>query len=355
MSGDWYATEGNFQPPAAVRFFQVGSSLTLRDAATSTVQATGTIDSATGAFTLTFPFSDANNCGGFFQGQTDPAGNTFIATGNVGSTSPDCHSIFCACGVATPAELRGSRSPCGDGHLDPGEECDDANLGRNGDCCALGCTLRPDGASCSDGLFCNGEETTCQAGVCQTGTPPCPFQCDPVNRVCISACPAAPRPCRTAGKSRLLVKNDADPAKDRLSWSWTRGASTSQQEFADPTSGTAYALCVFAGLSPALVASAVVPAGTSAWEATGGTGYRYKDAAASVAGVKKIALQGSSANKSRVQVTGKGAGVFDLPLPAATPIVVQLVNQSSGLCWGASFSDDAISKNEIGQLKARTP
>jgi hypothetical protein len=354
MTGDWYATANSFGSPSAVQFLQTGSSLTLRDAASGALEAMGTIDSATGAFTLTFPFVSAQDCGGFFQGQTDPGGNTFVAAGGIVSTSPDCHSIFCACGVSTPAELRGSRSPCGDGVVDAGEECDDGDLGRNGDCCALGCNLRPDGASCDDGLFCNGQETTCQAGVCQTGTPPCPFLCDPVTKTCLSGCLATPSTCRTARKSHLIVKNGPDPAKARLAWTWTRGESTHQMEFADPTTGTDYALCVFAGLPTTLIGSAVVPASATAWRATGTTGYRYKDAAATAAGVKRISLKGSSVNKSKVQVTGKGAGVFDLPLPVAAPIVVQLVNESTGLCWGASYSDQELTRNDPDQVTAKT-
>ena len=68
MTGDWYAAADNAFPASAVRFLQTGSSLTLRDASSGTVEATGTIDSATGAFTLTFPFMGAQNCGALLQG-----------------------------------------------------------------------------------------------------------------------------------------------------------------------------------------------------------------------------------------------------------------------------------------------
>ena len=111
------------------------------------------------------------------------------------------------------------------------------------------------------------------------------------------------------------MKSGGDGSKDRLAWSWTQGASTSQPEFADPTSGTDYALCIFAGASPQLIGQAVIPASGSAWRATGTTGYRYKDAGATAAGVTKVTLKGSAVNKSKVQVTGKGVGLPDLPLP----------------------------------------
>lgn len=348
LNGDWYVSADPFSPATLVHVTQTGSALQVG-------VGTGTIDSATGAFMLTFQGNPPQQCGALFQGQADPAGNTFIGSGSIFFTPPDCHSIFCACSGSTPAELRGSRSPCGNGVVDAGEECDDANLGRNGDCCALGCTLRPDGASCSDGFFCNGQETTCQGGVCQVGTPPCPFQCDETTDTCVGGCPTAPLSCRTAQRSRLVVKHENDPAKDALSWKWTQGASTSQAEFADPTSGTDYALCIFAGLPPTLIGQAVVPADASKWSIAGSTGFTYKDAAAAAAGITKVSLKGSTVNKSKLQVTGKGSALPDLPLPLAAPVTVQLVNETTEVCWGASYPASQLLKNETDQLKARNP
>jgi cysteine-rich repeat protein len=349
LNGDWYSTADPFSPATLVHVTQTGSTLQVG------LAGMGTIDSATGAFMLTFQGSPPQQCGAQFQGQADPAGNTFLGTGSIFFTPPDCHSIFCACSGSTPAELRGSRSPCGNGVIDAGEECDDGNLGRAGDCCALGCTLRPDGASCSDGLFCNGQETTCQGGVCQLGAPPCPFQCDESTDTCVSGCPAVPLSCRTAQRSRLVVKHANDPGKDALSWKWTQGESTSQAEFADPTSGTDYALCVFSGLPPTLLGQAGVPADGTKWSITGSTGFKYKDAAGTAAGITKISLKGSTVNKSKMQVTGKGSALPDLPLPVTAPVTVQLVNLTTQLCWGASYPTSQLLKNEADQLKARIP
>ena len=354
MTGDWYLGVDS-GPPGPVHFSQTGS--TLQVIAGASGNGTGTIDSTTGAFTLTimtltnFP----QQCGVEFQGQVDPSGNTFTGTGGVVVTPSDCHSISCACSGSIPAEFRGSRSPCGNNNVDPGEQCDDGNLGRGGDCCALGCTVRPDGSDCSDGSFCNGQETTCQSGVCQVGTPPCPFHCNEATDTCVSGCPSAPLTCRTAAKSRLLAQHAGDGSKDRLAWRWTQGASTSQMEFADPASSTDYALCVFEGLSPALIGQAIVAASATSWRTTGTTGYRYKDAAATAAGITKVSLKGSTVNKSKVQVTGKGVGLPDLPLPLIAPVTVQLVNETTGLCWGALFSGQELIRNEPDQLKAKAP
>jgi hypothetical protein len=52
---------------------------------------------------------------------------------------------------------------------------------------SLLCRDRPDGDSCSDGLWCNGEET-CQGGVCVPGEPPCDTPCDEMHRICADEC-----------------------------------------------------------------------------------------------------------------------------------------------------------------------
>ena len=80
---------------------------------------------------------------------------------------------------------------CGDGVVDPGEECDDGNTA-DGDCCSSTCTLEPDGSPCSDGTFCNGPET-CTAGSCTAGAP---VECDDGDACTTDACDEAAKACR---------------------------------------------------------------------------------------------------------------------------------------------------------------
>jgi hypothetical protein len=174
--------------------------------------------------------------------------------------------------------------------------------------------VRPDGSDCSDGFFCNGQETTCQSGVCQRGAPPCPLRCDEVDDTCLSGCPYTPGICRAADTSRLLVKNDANDGKHKLVWKWTQGAATSQTEFADPTSATDYALCIYDDTGRGL-ATIVIPADATKWRTVNTSGFKYKDPAATAAGITKVLLAGSTQDKSKVQVAGKGPALPYVPMP----------------------------------------
>lgn len=58
---------------------------------------------------------------------------------------------------------------CGDGNVDPGEECDP---GAEPTCCSSTCTNELDGLACDDSEFCNGAES-CLDGVCVSSGDPC--------------------------------------------------------------------------------------------------------------------------------------------------------------------------------------
>jgi ELWxxDGT repeat protein/cysteine-rich repeat protein len=129
----------------------------------------------------------------------------------------NCLSTSCGNGVVNPGEecdlgpANGEASGCttgcliaGNGNIGPGEECDDGNL-IDGDGCdhngqietCWTCTgepsvcTRPDGLPCSDGLYCNGNDT-CLAGACTVhGTDPCTgagCSCDEGFDTCVCPC-----------------------------------------------------------------------------------------------------------------------------------------------------------------------
>lgn len=170
---------------------------------------------------------------------------------------------------------------------------------------------------------------------------------------CASQCPSAPASCRAAAKSILVVKDKADDTKDKLIWKWIKGAATSQAELGDPTADANYTLCLYAGSTAALVGQALVPASASAWSAISTKGYKYKDALAAADGITKVVLKGSAQPKAKALVKGKGSGLPDLTLPIEAPVIVQLRNSASGICWGASYGAPQLIKNQAGLLKGK--
>jgi hypothetical protein len=86
---------------------------------------------------------------------------------------------------------------CGDGNLDEGEECDDGN-NSEGDCCTALCRIGEVSSSCDDGLFCTKTDTCNASGDCRGTTSPCigpdsddncSESCDEASRTCTAPDP----------------------------------------------------------------------------------------------------------------------------------------------------------------------
>lgn len=210
---------------------------------------------------------------------------------------------------------------CGNGALDPGEQCDDGNE-TNGDGCSVSCAIEP-------GWSCAGQPSVCTG--CRN---------EPVVT------------CRTGQESVFLSKNTSDPNKNVLRWHSRHGEPTSLVDFGNPTTTTAYALCIYGGTTSALVGKGFIPAGK--WRATGTKGYEYNDPTGISDGITGVLLKGSMQSKSQVKMKGKGTGVVHLPLPVTAPVTVQLVN-GSGFCWGSTYDTAQLLKNSGMLLKAASP
>lgn len=168
--------------------------------------------------------------------------------------------------------------------------------------------------------------------------------------VTYSLCASAPAgSCRTAAKSILVIKDNANNAKDKIVWKWVKGASTTQAEFGDPVMGTAnMALCIYE--TGGLVGEALVAPGPG-WSVVSTKGWKFLNKAGTQDGIQKIILKGSTNNKAKALVKGKGLNLPDPSPPLTLPVTVQLVNSQTGICWEGVFA--TATKNVAGSFKAK--
>jgi hypothetical protein len=221
-----------------------------------------------------------------------------------------------------------------------------------------------DGTTCSDGTVCT-QTDSCQGGTC-TGSNPMNCEdnngctadsCDPEDGCQYDATPL--NTCLSADKSILILKQKDAGAKDKLIWKWIKGLATIQEEFADPITTADYTLCVYAGASDELVEAVSVPPSFDYWTPLSTKGYKYKDQSASASGIQKVILKGSTGNKVKILMKGKGVGLPDPPvadnptLAFDLPVLVQMVNTDSGLCFEAEYDSADVKKNVPAKFKAK--
>ena len=165
-----------------------------------------------------------------------------------------------------------------------------------------------------------------------------------------SLCASTPQGgCRTSAKSVFLVNDKSDDTKDKIVWKLTNADPTSQADFADPTATALYAFCVYE--DGALSSDAVLAPSGALWAPISTKGFKYKDKAGTQSSITKVLLKGSADPRVKVLVKGKGASV-PAPVPSLTlPVVVQLINSDTGICWEATYA--TFLKNQTGIFKAK--
>jgi cysteine-rich repeat protein len=112
-----------------------------------------------------------------------PFGIAVDARGNIFVTALGSANVFKIQGCGTLL--------CGNGSVDPGEQCDDGNRS-DGDCCSAHCLFEPAGAACSDGEICTALDQcdgagACTPGACRVGVPCnifCGMSCQVVEGQC---------------------------------------------------------------------------------------------------------------------------------------------------------------------------
>jgi uncharacterized delta-60 repeat protein len=217
---------------------------------------------------------------------------------------------------------------CGNGMLDPGEECDDGNaLGF--DCCSTGCQLDPVGSACDlDGRQCTFD--SCDgAGTCTAGGP-------------APACRAVTEPL----SSQLKIRRRSDG--DRLIWRWRHGEFTTIDDFGFPAEFTRFTMCFYAAGSDVGEVSLPVGAGWTGFpDELNPTQLRYR----AQTGVTQVRLIEGGDGEADILIKGKGVGLGGLPaLPLALPAAVRLLNDR-GQCWGATYDSSQVNRDTTFSAK----
>ncbi len=179
-----------------------------------------------------------------------------------------------------------------------------------------------------------------------------------VVQIPVGLCGVAPAAtCRSPlapGASQLQLQKQTPDTRDRLAWKWTHGRATARVELGDPSTTTAYDLCVYA--AGALVSRTTAPAGGTCgtrpcWRQTS-TGWTYANAKPGVREVQKLVLRSGPDGRAKMLAKGRGVGLGLPALPlVGLPLRVQLVS-AAGTCWEASYA--ATLRNDGTKLKARS-
>jgi len=133
------------------------------------------------------------------------------------------------------------------------------------------------------------------------------------------------------------------PAKSKLAWKWSKGASTALTDLGNPTVATDYRLCVYSGSGDLLSLTATAGGmcdDKPCWKATK-AGFVYKNKAGSATGITGLTVKSGVEGKAAVSVKAAGINLSVPPLPLSqtpSPVRVQLINSSTNVCWGASYS-----------------
>ncbi len=295
-------------------------------------------------------------------------------------------------GLALAATVGTAHAACGDGTIDLGEDCDELTAnGTPTSCCTVDCLFRsssetcrdsagpcdaaetctgasgacpadvdePDDTPCSDGLFCNGEET-CQAGACEAGSDPCVTTCDEGTDECGSLCGVEPgASCLVDGGSVFLLKQSADPSRSKLKWKWGKGQPFLHEDLGSPQTTTTYELCIYdiVASTPQFLASLALPP-NGLWVEKAPKGYSYKNKTLAADGIRKIKIKPGVIDKTKINFDAAGANLPVIAPASMTElfavepaITVELVS-SDGECWSSDFAINDVKVNKDTQFKA---
>jgi 6-phosphogluconolactonase (cycloisomerase 2 family) len=186
--------------------------------------------------------------------------------------------------------------------------------------------------------------------------------CDPIFPTCGTLprndCIATFEP----AKASISIKNNADPAKDALTWKWSKGSMSNINEFGNPVASAVprYSLCIYdnGAATPLVFDGSIGGGGTCAgkpcWKTAGASGFKYSDKPGSSAGITGVLYKAGADGKSKVSVKAKGLSLMLPSLPVTGPLQIQFVADtgSDTACFEATYS--VLPTNDGVQLKAKS-
>jgi hypothetical protein len=164
----------------------------------------------------------------------------------------------------------------------------------------------------------------------------------------------------TPSKTKIVLRDSANDASDKVQWTWNQGQATTAAELGDPVGGDDYTLCVFDGppATPRLLVQSLAPsggtceAGTSCWVAKGtppgSKGFVYKDRDLLLPdGMKSVKLTPGIDGRAKAKVKGQGP-LLGLPSPmnVTLPVRVQLQGEN-GICFDATYTAAKVDREEV--------
>ena len=245
-----------------------------------------------------------------------------------------------------------------------GSPCDDDNPCTTSDACSGGsCVGTPvvNGTPCDDGNPCTTPDT-CQAGVCSSSPAPNGTPCDdgdPCSRPdtcqagsCTGVAPIQTCKVTAPALALLAIDNRTPDTRDRLAWTWRKGAATTLVEFGSPNTTTPYTLCLYdsvGGMTQRRLRKSIPPG--SRWKPYA-RGFRFRDSSPAAGGIQSILLTEGAAGHAGIQVRGKGQplGLPALPLTKQPSVTIQLLNDTA--CWSSTYSTSTA--NDGARFKAKS-
>jgi hypothetical protein len=166
--------------------------------------------------------------------------------------------------------------------------------------------------------------------------------------------------CRTAQKTTLQLKDKTPDTGDQVIFKWTKGASTAQPELGDPLTSANYKLCVYD--ANGLVRKAVAPAGgvcsgKPCWKLLGSVatpkGFKYANRDLSSNGTSSVTLKSGASPVPKAIWKAKGLLLDDSALSLVPPVVAQVSNSDTSVCFEDVYGVADIVVNDTLQFKAK--